>query len=176
MATPSQQPGAERPALMNQEQFAALWSGRLVLMARRSALQHLSSRFDVSWFLSAIQKYRRMFVEVLVASFFLQVFALVSPLIFQVVIDKVLVHQSMSTLDVLIVGLLAIAVFETVLSILRTYVFSHTTNRIDVELTDAELAARKAAFKAPAYKFTRGTLYKYIKNVKSASEGCVTDE
>ena len=49
-------------------------------------------------------------------------------------------------------------------------------NRIDIDLTDAEFAARKAAFKAPAYKFTRGTLYKYIKNVKSASEGCVTDE
>jgi len=49
-------------------------------------------------------------------------------------------------------------------------------NRIDVDLTDAELAARKAAFNAPPYKFTRGTLYKYIKNVKSASEGCVTDE
>jgi dihydroxy-acid dehydratase len=49
-------------------------------------------------------------------------------------------------------------------------------NRIDIALSDAELAARKAAFKAPAYKFTRGTLFKYIKNVKSASEGCVTDE
>ena len=129
-----QQPGAERPTLMDAAQFAGVWSGSLVLMARRSALQPLSSRFDISWFLSAIQKYRRMFAEVLVASFFLQVFALVSPLIFQVVIDKVLVHQSMSTLDVLIVGLLAIAVFETILSILRTYVFSHTTNRIDVEL------------------------------------------
>jgi dihydroxy-acid dehydratase len=50
------------------------------------------------------------------------------------------------------------------------------TNRIDVALSDAELASRRAAFKAPAYKFTRGTLYKYIKNVKSATEGCVTDE
>ena len=50
------------------------------------------------------------------------------------------------------------------------------TNRIDVALSDAELAQRKTAFKAPAYKATRGTLYKYIKNVKSASEGCVTDE
>jgi len=49
-------------------------------------------------------------------------------------------------------------------------------NRIDVALTDAELSRRRAAWKAPAYKFTRGTLYKYIKNVKSASEGCVTDE
>jgi dihydroxy-acid dehydratase len=49
-------------------------------------------------------------------------------------------------------------------------------NRIDVALSDAELARRRSAWKAPAYKFTRGTLYKYIKNVKSASEGCVTDE
>ena len=49
-------------------------------------------------------------------------------------------------------------------------------NRIDVAVGDAELAARKAAFKAPPYKATRGTLYKFIKNVKNASEGCVTDE
>jgi subfamily B ATP-binding cassette protein HlyB/CyaB len=72
--------------------------------------------------------------EVLVASFFLQLFALVSPLFFQVVIDKVLVHRSLSTLDVLVIGLVTISVFETILGILRTYVFAHTTNRIDVEL------------------------------------------
>src|SRR5205807_4239129 len=86
------------------------------------------------WFLGAIHKYRRMLGEVLVASFFLQVFALISPLFFQVVIDKVLVHRSMSTLDVLIVGLIAVALFETILGILRTYLFAHTTNRIDLEL------------------------------------------
>jgi subfamily B ATP-binding cassette protein HlyB/CyaB len=81
-----------------------------------------------------MHKYRGLLSEVLVASFFLQLFALVSPLFFQVVIDKVLVHRSLSTLDVLMIGLVAIAVFETVLGILRTYLFSHTTNRIDVEL------------------------------------------
>jgi dihydroxy-acid dehydratase len=51
-----------------------------------------------------------------------------------------------------------------------------SANRIDVAVSDADLAKRKAAFKAPAFKATRGTLYKYIKSVKSASEGCVTDE
>ena len=50
------------------------------------------------------------------------------------------------------------------------------TNRIDIAVSDAELAKRRAAWKAPAFKNTRGTLYKYIKNVKTASEGCVTDE
>jgi dihydroxy-acid dehydratase len=49
-------------------------------------------------------------------------------------------------------------------------------NAIEVDLSDAELTARRAKWKAPAYKHTRGTLYKYIKNVTSASEGCVTDE
>jgi dihydroxy-acid dehydratase len=49
-------------------------------------------------------------------------------------------------------------------------------NQISVDISDAELAKRRAEWKAPDYKFTRGTLYKYIKNVKSASEGCVTDE
>ncbi|HTV33644.1 MAG TPA: type I secretion system permease/ATPase, partial [Methylocella sp.] len=71
---------------------------------------------------------------VLVTSFFLQLFGLVSPLIFQVVIDKVLVHRSLSTLDILVTGLMTISVFETLLGIIRTYTFSHTTNRIDVEL------------------------------------------
>ena len=101
---------------------------------RRRSLTDLARRFDVTWFVGAIHKYRHRLGEVLLASFFLQLFALVSPLFFQIIIDKVLVHRSMSTLDVLLIGLLAISVFETVLGVLRTYVFAHTTNRIDVEL------------------------------------------
>jgi subfamily B ATP-binding cassette protein HlyB/CyaB len=129
-----QHPLSPRPALMTKAEFEAAWDGRLVLITRRSGLLDLDRRFDIKWFLSAIHKYRHLLSEVLVASFFLQVFALVSPLFFQVVIDKVLVHRSLTTLEVLVVGLLAISAFETVLGILRTYVFSHTTNRIDVEL------------------------------------------
>jgi ATP-binding cassette, subfamily B, bacterial HlyB/CyaB len=129
-----QHPLSPRPALMQRAELEAIWDGRLVLMTRRSGLLDLSRRFDITWFLGAIHKYRRLLGEVLVASFFLQIFALVSPLFFQVVIDKVLVHRSLSTLDVLIIGLVAISVFETVLGILRTYLFAHTTNRIDVEL------------------------------------------
>ena len=81
-----------------------------------------------------MHKYRRLLGEVLVASFFLQLFGLVSPLFFQVVIDKVLVHRGLSTLDVLMIGLVIVSVFEAMLGALRTYVFTHTTNRIDVEL------------------------------------------
>jgi subfamily B ATP-binding cassette protein HlyB/CyaB len=129
-----QSPLSPRPALMTREELEAVWDGRLVLMTRRSGLSDLARRFDVTWFLGAIHKYRHLLGEVLVASFFLQLFALVSPLFFQVVIDKVLVHRSMTTLDVLVVGLVAVAIFEAILGGLRTYLFSHTTNRIDVEL------------------------------------------
>jgi len=122
------------PALMTKAQFEAVSDGRIVLMTRRAGLVEMSRRFDITWFLGAIHKYRRHLSEVLVASFFLQMFALVSPLFFQVVIDKVLVHRSLSTLDVLVIGLVTISLFETILGILRTYLFAHTTNRIDVEL------------------------------------------
>jgi len=129
-----QDPLSPRPTLIKRAEFEPLWDGRLVLMTRRAGLLDMSRRFDVTWFLGAIHKYRRLLSEVLVASFFLQLFALVSPLFFQVVIDKVLVNRTLSTLDVLVVGLVAVSIFETILGILRTYLFAHTTNRIDVEL------------------------------------------
>jgi subfamily B ATP-binding cassette protein HlyB/CyaB len=129
-----QSPLLPQPTLMSRDELEAVWDGRIVLMARRAGLSDLGRRFDVTWFMGAIHKYRRMLGEVLIASFFLQLFALVSPLFFQVVIDKVLVHRTLSTLDVLVIGLIAIGVFEAVLGGLRTYLFAHTTNRIDVEL------------------------------------------
>jgi subfamily B ATP-binding cassette protein HlyB/CyaB len=123
-----------RPQSMDRAAFESQWSGKLILMARRANLASTASRFDITWFLQAMHKYRGLLAEVLVASLFLQLFALVSPLFFQVVIDKVLVHRGLSTLDVIVIGLLVVSVFESVLTALRTYVFSHTTNRIDVEL------------------------------------------
>jgi subfamily B ATP-binding cassette protein HlyB/CyaB len=128
------EPGSTQPRVMSRVELSEIWEGSLVLMTKRASLSDLSRRFDIAWFIAAIYKYRSMLGEVLLASFFLQVFALVSPLFFQVVVDKVLVQRGMSTLDVLVVGLLAIALFETVLAILRTYLLSHTANRIDVEL------------------------------------------
>ena len=125
---------SSRPTLMSKAEFEALWDGRVVLMTRRAALTDPARRFNAAWFLGAIQKYRRQLLEVLAASFFLQLFALASPLFFQVVIDKVLVHHSLATLELLVVGLILISIFETILEVLRNYLFAHTTNRIDVEL------------------------------------------
>jgi len=128
------QPPAGAAILATRADFEAEWTGRLVLMTRRASLGDLARRFDAAWFLQAMSKYRRIFVEVLVSSFFLQLFALVTPLFFQVVTDKVLPHRGFSTLDVLAVGLVSVATFESVLTALRTYIFAHTCNRIDVEL------------------------------------------
>jgi len=127
-------PNAPRPSIMTRAEFEAVWDGRLLLMTTRAGLLNLARRFDLSWFLGAIWKYRWLLSEVLVASFFLQLFALVSPLFFQVVIDKVLVHRTETTLDVLVFGLVCIALFEAIMGGFRTYLFAHTTNRIDVEL------------------------------------------
>ncbi len=122
------------PAIEPLEVFAARWTGELILIASRASLAGELARFDFSWFVPSLVKYRRLLGEVLLISLFLQLFALVSPLFFQVVMDKVLVHRGLTTLDVLVIGLVIVVVFESALSALRTYVFSHTTSRIDVEL------------------------------------------
>ncbi len=129
-----QSPIIGRPQILPRAEFKSLWTGQLVLMARRATLGDLARKFDVTWFLQAMHKYRRLLGEVLVASFFLQLFGLVTPLFFQVITDKVLTHRGYTTLDVLMVGLVTVSIFESVLGALRTYVFAHTTNRIDVEL------------------------------------------
>ena len=127
-------PGAARPHLLERSEFEAAWTGEIILLTKRFSPTSLANRFDLRWFLSAVHRYRYVLGEVLVASFFLQLLGLVSPLFFQVVVDKVLVHRGLSTLDVLMIGLAIVSLFEVALGALRTYVFSHTTNRIDVEL------------------------------------------
>jgi len=139
-----QDPAAEgggRPTIEPVEVFAKQWApasrggqGELLLATSRASLAGDLAKFDFSWFIPSIVKYRKLIGEVMLVSLFLQLFALISPLFFQVVMDKVLVHHGLTTLDVLVVGLLVVVIFESLLTGLRAYVFSHTTSRIDVEL------------------------------------------
>ncbi len=129
-----QDPIAGRPLTLSRAEFEENWNGGLILFTKR-VLDKLGDRtFNFRWFLPAIARYKRLLGEVVLASFFLQLFALITPLFFQVVIDKVLVHRGLTTLDVLVLGLVVVSIFEVVLGGLRTYLFSHTTNRVDVEL------------------------------------------
>ena len=129
-----QDPAQQAPQQLNKQEFEQLWSGQLILITKRAGILGDLKQFDFSWFIPAILKYKKLLGEVLIASFFIQLFALITPLFFQVVIDKVLVHRGLTTLDVLAFGLLVVSIFDVILSGLRTYVFSHTTNRIDVTL------------------------------------------
>lgn len=125
----------EAPRSISLEELDRIWTGELIAVTRRQSLgESLQQHFDISWFIPSLVKYRKLFGEVLIASFFLQLFALVTPLFFQVVMDKVLVHRGFTTLDVLAVGFFVVVVFEALLGGIRNYTFSHTTNRVDVEL------------------------------------------
>lgn len=129
-----QRPGNKAPEALPKAAFELLWSGHLILVTKRAQLIGDAGKFGVSWFIPALLRYKKYLADVVVASFFIQMFALISPLFFQVIVDKVLVHQGLSTLDVLAFGLLVIAFFDVLLNGLRTYIFSHTTNRVDVTL------------------------------------------
>lgn len=130
-----QQGASDRPEVWTAEQAAAEFSGRVLLLTSREAMAGDKRPFDISWFIPALMKYRNPLRDVLIGSFFLQLMGLISPIFFQLVIDKVLVHQSLTTLDVLALGLAVILVFETIMSGLRNWLFAHTTNRIDSELS-----------------------------------------
>jgi subfamily B ATP-binding cassette protein HlyB/CyaB len=127
-------PRTGRPEILPLEVFEARWTSRLILFTSRASLAAELGKFDFTWFIPAVVKYRKLLLEVLLVSLVLQLFALVTPLFFQVVMDKVLVHRGFTTLDVIAVGLLVVTLFEVVLTGLRGYVFAHTTSRIDVEL------------------------------------------
>ena len=116
------------------ELFSAI-EPQAILLARKAGGPGVSPRaFSMRWFLPTIWRYRRPLSHVLLASMFVQMFALLSPVFFQVIIDKVLGHKSYDTLLVLVLALAVIGFFDVFLQYLRTYALSHTSNRIDVEL------------------------------------------
>ena len=122
------------PTEWSHEKLRDEWTGEVILLTRRASLGSDIQEFGLNWFVPVVARFRGLFSEVLVASFFLQLFGLIAPLFSQVVIDKVLVHRGLTTLDVLVFGLAVLGVFEVVLGALRTYIFAHTTSRVDVLL------------------------------------------
>ncbi len=123
-----------RPRQISSEELQQRYGGRLMQVVSRASVLGQLARFDFTWFIPAVIKYRRILLEVFVVSLFIQLFALVTPLFFQVVMDKVLVHNALTTLNVIAIGLVCMALFEVVLTGLRTYAFAHTSSKIDVEL------------------------------------------
>ncbi|MCC8964143.1 type I secretion system permease/ATPase [Bradyrhizobium sp. Pear76] len=126
--------GGGPPVRWTMDELEQKWTGEIVLFAKRDQLPGEVTRFGLRWFIPVIKRFSRILTEVLVISVFIQLVALASPLFFQVVIDKVLVHRGLTTLNVLIIGLLVINVADALLNWLRTYAFAHTTSRMDAIL------------------------------------------
>jgi ATP-binding cassette, subfamily B, bacterial HlyB/CyaB len=128
-------PATRADRAVSLEELAGQVEPMAILVARHVFGSGIDPRtFGFQWFLPSILRYRKPLGQVLLGSLFIQIFALVTPLFFQIVIDKVLTHKGYSTLFVLVIGLVLIGLFDVILQYLRTYALSHTTNRIDVEL------------------------------------------
>ncbi|MEN9766106.1 MAG: hypothetical protein RLZZ32_66 [Cyanobacteriota bacterium] len=108
--------------------------GKLTMLAVERSATTPTARFGLSWFLPALLQHRTILIQVLIASFFVQLFGLLNPLLIQQIIDAVITQGNLSSLNVLGTLLVGMAVAQAVLGALRTYLFSDTTNRIDITL------------------------------------------
>ena len=115
-------------------EFVTNWSGKVIVFKRAFSLKDLGRQFNLTWFIPIIIKYKQYFMEIIGAAFFFQLFGLVSPLCTQVIIDKVIIHQGTVTLNVLAVGMVFVVLFQATMNVIRTYLFTHTTNKIDIIL------------------------------------------
>ena len=122
------------PTAWTIDELAANWSGDLIFAVRRDRLVSAAKSFGIGWFVPVVKRFSRVLAEVLLVSVFIQLIALVAPLFTQVTIDKVLVHRGLTTLEVLVIGLVVINVADVLLNWLRTYTFAHTTSRMDAIL------------------------------------------
>ena len=128
-----QKPG-QTPQILALNDFLSDWSGQLIFFTSQASLLGEMAKFDFTWFIPSVIKYRKSLGEVLLISFVLQLIGLITPMFFQVVMDKVLVNYAMKTLNVVVIGLILATMFEAILTGIRTAVFSNTSSKIDVEL------------------------------------------
>jgi len=124
----------QAPEIISLEIFLQRCNGELIYFTSKATFQGSYAKFDFTWFIPAVIKYRKSFGEVLLLSLILQLIALATPLFFQVVMDKVLVNNAKQTLVVMTIGLFVVTIFEVALTFLRTFLMGQTSSKIDVEL------------------------------------------
>ncbi|WP_336966746.1 type I secretion system permease/ATPase [Sphingobium aquiterrae] len=119
---------------LSHDDLSDIWSGEIILLTTRESVGGAAGRFDIRWFIPQIVRYRKLIGEVLLITLALNLLGLAAPLFFQNVIDKVLVHNTLATLQVLSVGFVAVSVWEVAFGWLRTRLYSETSQKLDVEL------------------------------------------
>ncbi len=115
-------------------QLADTYPDGLELLLLERSISTPDQRFGPGWFWPALRRYRGLLMQVLVASFVVQLFSLANPLLIQVIIDKVIAQRSLDTLQILGMALVVVTLMEGVIGSLRTFLFTDTTNRIDLRL------------------------------------------
>lgn len=114
------------------DEFNQVSTGEIIILSHKTFNSQI--KFGFKWFFNEIMHYRRVIAEVMLGSFIVQLFGLVTPLFTQVILDKVIVHHSMTTLDVLAFAFIAVMIFEFLLNVSRKYIFVHTASKIDAKL------------------------------------------
>jgi len=125
---------SNKPILLNVESLFEIWDGTAIFIAKKG-IEANETMFSFKWFIPTVLKFKCEFIQVLSAVFVVQILGILTPVMTQVVVDKVLSHRSMSTLHVLAIGIGLVYVFDLILSLAKNYIFTHTTNRIDVMLS-----------------------------------------
>jgi ATP-binding cassette subfamily B protein len=135
-------PLAERPEplLLSRQQFNRQWSGVVLFVKRSYALSDAEQPFGFRWFIPELVRQRGFFRDVAVAAFVLYALGLATPIFFQLVIDKVLVHESYATLTVLTIGIAVALLFDAAFTFLRRYLLLYATNRIDIRVATRTFA------------------------------------
>lgn len=132
-------PEEKQPVNVSDEEIDDMITGDIIVIGRKSnsdaGIENNGKKFGFSWFIPTILKYKRQFISVLVAVFVVQVLGILTPLMTQVVVDKVLTHHAMNTLYTIAIGIFIVYVYEMIISLCKSYLFVHTTNRIDVTLS-----------------------------------------
>ena len=125
-------PLAKHPESHDFDELQAQIKDDVIILRHKNADSDV--KFGFKWFFNEIFKYKKIIGQVLLGSFVVQLFGLVTPLFTQVILDKVLVNRTIATLDVLAVAFVVVAIFELLLNLSRNYIFIHTTNKIDAKL------------------------------------------
>jgi subfamily B ATP-binding cassette protein HlyB/CyaB len=136
--------GTNTPQTLTQAEFAARFAGAAFQLALETkgiqdpdGALNKQAEFGFNWFIPELLKHKRIWRDVLIASLIIQLLGLVTPLFTQVIIDKVVVHRTQSTLIVIGIALAVFMVFSALLSWVRQYLILHTGNRVDAVLGHA---------------------------------------
>ena len=151
--------------LLPEELLCSHWSGDLVLAKRSYGLTEPDQPFSLRWFFPELLRQKRLFLDVAVTVIFLYALGLATPIFFQLVIDKVLVHESYSTLFVLSAGIAVALLFDALFVFLRRYLLIHATNRIDIRVATRTF---KHLLDLPITFFEQGSAGVLVKHMQQA--------